>query len=106
MSNPIVIHRGRECRITVNLGINVSADTLTSQIRTEPNSTSTLIATFTVGKVGGGTTGELVLSLTSAITGAITQYEGFMDIKRIVSTVAVPVFDRPLEVVFRDVVTA
>lgn len=101
----IIVYKGRTNVVTVNLGINVSADTLTSQIRAEPTPTSTLIATWTVAKVGGGTTGQLTLTLDDAITAAITAKVGYMDIKRVVGTEPVAVFDEPLKVVFRNNIT-
>ncbi len=105
MSSAIVIHKGRTASIPVSLGIDVSADTLTSEIRTEPRTDSPLIATFTVTKVSGGTTGEIVLGLDDLITAQITVAGGFMDLKRVSAGEALAVFSEPLEVVFRGTVT-
>lgn len=106
MSNAIIVYKGRTTVVSVNLGFDVSADTLTSQIRAKPDSTSTLIATWTVAKIGGGTTGEITLTLDDAITTAITAKTGYMDIKRVVGSEPVPLFDKPLEVIIQGSVTA
>jgi hypothetical protein len=105
MSNQVVVHKGRTNKVLVDLGVNVSADTITSQIRSEPRSDSTLIATWVVAKVDGGVNGELTLTLDDSATSNITVLTGYMDIKRIVSGEPIPVFDKPLEVVFRGTVT-
>lgn len=103
--NEIVVYKGRTNVISVSLGINVSADTITSEIRAKPDSTSALIATWTVAKVGGGTTGDLTLTLDNSVTSGITAKTGYMDLKRVVGTEPVAVFDTPLKVVFREFVT-
>lgn len=48
MSNQVVVHKGRTNVVRVDLGIDVSADTITSEIRSEPDVEGTLIATWTV----------------------------------------------------------
>lgn len=106
MASKVIVHKGRTVVVTVSLGINVSADTFTSQIRAEPDAASTLIATWTVAKIGGGTTGELTLTLDNTLTAAITADSGYMDLKRVVGTEPIQVFDKPLEVEFRGTVTA
>lgn len=105
MSDQLVIHKARQCIITVNLGIDVSGDTITSQVRAGNNSDSPLIAQFDVAFVTDGTDGELTLTLEDSITEAIEADNGYMDIKRVTGGEAVPVFERPLEVVFRGSVT-
>lgn len=106
MANEIIIHLGRTNKIPVSLGFNVSADTFTSEIRAEPSRTSPLIATFTVTKPGGGTDGELLLTLDDSATVGIDVRMGYMDLKRMNGTEPVAVFDQPIEVIFRDTVTA
>jgi hypothetical protein len=105
MANEIIVHKGRSNLITVDLGFDVAGDTLTSEIRAEESSDSDLIATWTRTKGDGGVNGILRLSLDDSVTAAITYKSGFMDIKRVTGTEPVPVFDRPLEVVFRETVT-
>ena len=105
MSNSVIVHKGRTNVITVKLGIDVSADTLTSQIRAQPSVDSALIATWQVAKVGDGSTGELRLTLDDALTAQIQANSGYMDIKRVTGSEPVPLFDEPLEVVFRGTVT-
>jgi hypothetical protein len=105
MSNKIIVHKGRTNTLTVDLGINVSADTITSEIRSEPDSSSPLIATWTVTFATTGVDGKLILKMDDVITGQIKANSGYMDLKRITGSEPVPVFDRPLEVSFRGTVT-
>jgi len=105
MSSQIIIHKGRSNVETVSLGIDVSADMITSQIRSEPNQESPLIATWAVTFKTDGTDGELILTLSDVITSQITATSGYMDLKRVTGSHPVPVFDQPLEVVFRGTVT-
>lgn len=106
MSNEVIVHKSRTNTLRVNLGINVAADILTSEIRSEPDPDSTLIAEWDVAFVTDGTDGRLVLSLDDSVTSLITYTTGYMDIKRVSAGEPIPVFDRPLEVIFREVVTA
>lgn len=99
----VVVYKGRTTIITASLGINVSGDTITSEIRTE---SGTLIAAWGVTFDSDGTDGELVLRLDNAVTAAITQSTGLMDMKRVSGGEPYPVFDKPIEVEFREVVTA
>ena len=106
MSNAVIVHIGRTNTLTVDLGVDVSADTITSEIRSEPRADAPLIATWSVVKTNGGADGELTLTLDDVITAQITAASGWMDIKRVTGGEPVPVFDKPLEVVFRGTVTA
>lgn len=104
MASKVIVHKGRTNTLRVNLGVNVTGDTLTSEIRAEPDAASLLIATWTV-TVTDAVNGILTLTLDDVITAQITATSGYMDIKRITATQPVPVFDRPLEVSFRGTVT-
>lgn len=103
MSNTIVVYKARTNVITVSLGIDVSSDTITSEIRTQ---SGVLIATWGVAFDGDGTDGELILTLDNSITSAITYTNGLMDLKRMSVGEPLQVFDRPLEVEFRETITA
>lgn len=105
MSSEVVVHKGRTNVVRVHMGIDVSSDTITSEIRTEPDQESPLIATWTVTFETDGTDGKLVLILDDLITGEVTVDGGYMDLKRMSGGEPVPVFDRPLEVSFRGTVT-
>lgn len=105
-SSKVIVHKGRTNVLTISLGIDVSGDTITSEIRSEPNSDSPLIATWDVEFKTDGTDGELVLTLDNLITSQIAPNSGYMDLKRISGSEPMPVFDRPLEVGFRGTVTA
>jgi len=102
MSDVIVVYKNRTNKLTVSLGIDVSGDTLTSEIRTQSGD---LIATWTVDFDSDGTDGELVLTLDDADTDAIEYTTGLMDIKRVSGGEPYSVFDNPVEVEFRDTVT-
>lgn len=105
MADPtkLIVYKGRTNTIPVSLGIDVSADTITSEIRTPSN---VLIATWTVSFAGDGSDGELIFSLDNSVTSAITHTTGLMDIKRVSAGEPLPVFERALEVEFRDPITA
>lgn len=102
MSNIIIVHKGRTNVLPVSLGIDVSGDTLTSEIRTQGGD---LIATWGLVFDGDGSDGELILTLDDSITSEISHPSGLMDIKRVVNGEPVPVFDMPLEVEFRETIT-
>lgn len=102
MSNTIVVYKGRTNVITVSLGIDVSLDTITSQIRTQ---SGVLIATWGVVFDSDGTDGELVLTLDNSVTTGIAYPSGLMDLKRLSGGEPISVIDKSIEVEFRDVVT-
>jgi len=108
MSNQVVVHKHRANTIQVDLGFDVSNDIITSEIRTEPSVEAPLIATWDVQFLTDGVDGKLVLSMGLADTDEIALNSGYMDLKRLIDGVGdpVPVFDQPLEVVFRGTVTA
>ena len=105
MSNPVIIHKGRTMTLQIGLGENISADTFTSQIRTEPDVNATLLLEWDVSFTTDGTDGELTLVADNLDTGQVTVDTGYMDLKRMAGTEPLPVFDRPLEVSFIGVVT-
>lgn len=105
MSNQVIVHKGRTNTVTVSMGVSVLGDTITSEIRTEPDVEAPLIATWIVTFVTDGSDGELILKLDDTVTAGIVVDTGYMDLKRISNGEPIPVFDRPLEVVFRGTVT-
>lgn len=106
MSNEVVVYKGRTNVLTVSLGIDVSLDEITSEIRSEPDVSGPLLAEWDVTFATDGTDGELILTLDDLVTGQITVNSGYMDLKRVSGAEPIPVFDRPLDVVFRGSVTA
>lgn len=105
MSNDtLVVYKNRTNIITVSLGIDVSGDTITSEIRTP---TGVLIATWDVVFDSDGTDGELILTLdNSDVESADIGYSsGLMDLKRVSGGEPYVIFDKSLEVEFREVVT-
>lgn len=102
MSDKIIVYKDRTNIITVSLGIDVSGDTITSEIRT---ASGELIATWTVVFDGDGTDGELVLTIDNTLAATIEYATGLMDIKRVSGGEPLPVFEKALEVEFRESVT-
>lgn len=105
MSNKVIVHKNRTNVLPVNLGFDITGDTLTSEIRVEPDHNSTLIATWTV-VVDDAVNGLITLTLDNALTDDIDVDSGYMDIKRVSGGEPISVFDRPLEVSFQGTVTA
>jgi hypothetical protein len=101
----IVVHKGRTVVIPVSLGMDVSLDTFTSQIRVDKKHDSDLIATWDVSFLTDGTDGELLLTLDDSVTQTIEKTIGYMDIKRVSAGQPINLFDEPVEVAFRDTVT-
>lgn len=102
MSDELIVYKARTNIITVSLGIDVSADLLTSEIRTQSGE---LIAQWEVTFDNDGKDGELILRLDDSATSGIQYDKGIMDIKRVTGGEPVPVFESPIEVVFRESVT-
>lgn len=101
----IIVHKNRTNVVTVDLGVDVSQATFSSQIRVGKSNTSDLIATWTVAFETNGTDGKLVLTLDNSQLTNITRSSGYMDLKKTELGEPYSVFDEPLEVVFRDTVT-
>lgn len=97
----LIVYVGRTMIIPVKLGMDVSNNVITSDIRTEDG---TLIASWNVAFVNE-ISGELLFTMDNSVTSAITRIKGLMDIKRVVGGEPLPVFKQPLEVKFEKVVT-
>lgn len=98
----LVVYKNRTNIVPVSMGIDVSGDTITSEIRTV---SGTLIATWSVAFASDGTDGELVFTLDNSAVSSITHQTGVMDIKRVSGGEPLPVFERPIEVEFRNAIT-
>ncbi len=105
MSNHLIVHKHRTNVVSVDLGMDVSQDTITGEIRTKPDVDSVKICEWLVNFVTDGTDGLLTLTLDESITVQITQELGYMDLKRVSGGEPLAIFDKPLEVVFQGVVT-
>jgi len=105
MSNAVVVYIGRTNTLPVSMGMDVSNDTITSEIRAMKDPESTLIATWAVAHATDGVDGELILTLDDTDVADITNQRGYMDLKRITGGEPVPVFQEPLDVIFRKYVT-
>lgn len=102
---PVKVYRGRTTKIGVALGIDVSADTITSQIRKEKNSDSILLAEWEVDFLSTGADGRLVLTIDDTNSNLTTHTTGFMDFKRMSGGEPIKIVDEPIPVVFVGGVT-
>lgn len=105
MSNTVIVHKGRTMSLPVELGYDITGETFTSEIRTQPDQDAVLIATWTVSVVNA-TTGSLLLEMDDLVTGQVAEDRGYMDVRRLSGGEPLAVWDRPLEVEFRGTVTA
>lgn len=101
----IIVHKGRTVILPVSLGYDVSADTITSEIRVDKDRESDLIASWTVTFLTDGIDGELILTLDDSVTSEIENSTGYMDLKRVTAGEPLNVFDDPLEVLFKETIT-
>lgn len=104
--NQIFVYKGRTSKISVGLGYDVSTDTLESEIRVDKDRESELIATWSITFLTDGIDGELIFTLDDSVTDDVDKSQGFMDLKRITGGEPVNVWDEPIEVLFREPVTA
>lgn len=101
----VTVYKGRTTLLRVSLGYDVSNDTITSEIRVDPNRESELIASWNVSFETDGADGELILTIDDSVSDLIDRNDGYMDLKRVTGGQPVPVFDIPLQVLFKDTVT-
>lgn len=106
MANEVVVYKNRHNIVKVHLGYDVSADTITSEIRSEPNQEAPLLATWDVTFETDGTDGKLLLTLDATASGQVEANVGYMDLKKETGGNDFAVFEKPLEVAFRGTVTA
>lgn len=106
MANEVIVYKGRDNVVRVHLGIDVSADTFTSEIRSEPSQEAPLIATWDVAFETDGNDGKLLLTMDALTSGQIQANIGYMDLKRVSGGLDLAVFEKALEVAFRGTVTA
>jgi hypothetical protein len=104
MDNKIVVHKARTNAVQVNIGVDITGDTITSQVRTQPDLASPLIMTWVV-EVVVAAVGELVLRVDNTVTAEITANSGYMDLKRMSDGEPIAVFKDPIEVEFQGSVT-
>jgi len=104
MANPVVVYKGRTNVVLLNLGIDVSSDVITSEIRVGKSIDTDLIVTWDVEFVTDGTDGECRLTLDDSVS-SVEEDSGFMDVKRVSGGEPYQVFSAPLKVLFKEVVT-
>jgi hypothetical protein len=98
----LTVYKNRTNVIQVHLGFNVSADTITSEIRDKAKE---LLATWVVSFLTDGTDGKLVLTLDNANLANLTAKTGLMDFKRMSNGEPLPLIDEPIDVTFKDTIT-
>lgn len=101
----LVVYKDRTNVIPVSVGVDLSSDTFSSEIRAGKTNDSELLATWTVEFETDGEDGELILTLDNSLLDDITKTVGYMDIKRITGGEPVPLFDDLIEVVFQNTIT-
>ena len=102
----IILYKNRTNRFKVNLGIDVSTDTFTCQVREKALVTAPLIATATsVTFETTGVDGVLYGLFDDSTLNAVTAKSGYLDLKRMSGGEPLPVF-APVKVKFQEVVTA
>lgn len=106
MRGKVNVWKDRKNILRIYLGMDVSGDIITSEIRTQANVSATLLAAWDVDFETDGTDGALVLTLESADVGDISVNIGYMDLKRVSGGDPFPIFEDPLEVVFKNSVTS
>lgn len=102
---PIKIDRGRTEVKEFRFGYSLAGDSFKSEIRQGTRVDSKLIATWDIEFATDGSDGVLLLSLDDSITKDIPAGSGYMDIKRVTDGEPVSMFEHPLTVVIRNVVT-
>jgi hypothetical protein len=106
--NTVTVYKNRTTIIGVELGYDVSGDTITSEIREEKDSTSTLFASWDVSFTTDGEDGSLIFTIDNSDLPETFPEDGtaFMDIKRTSAGEPLPVHKKPIRVKFVEVVTA
>lgn len=102
MSDAVLVYKDRTTRITANLGLDVSSDTITSEIRSKSGE---FLVEWTIEFDSDGTDGELIMTIDNALTTDLVAEEGLMDFKRMSAGEPLPVIARALEVQFVKSVT-
>lgn len=103
MAKQLVVQKGRFNSKNLNLNMDVTGDTIISEIREQADQGSDLIATWTVVTVDASL-GTFTLQLDDS-DGLITQARGFMDVLRMSGGQPLSLLDEPLAVEFRGTVT-
>lgn len=106
MTKPLIIHKNRTNIVQLSLGMDVSSDTFTSDIKAVVSPTATPLVSFTIAFATDGTDGELVLRIDDSALANVTAKFGYMDLKRLSNGEPLSVFLEPLKVEFQGVVTA
>lgn len=104
MANSLIIHRGLTNTFPLVLGYDTTGDTIASQVRTGPDRSYPLLLNFVVTTVDASN-GEYTLTIDDTFTSQVVVDSGYMDILRITGGEPVPVFEEPLQVIFKGTIT-
>lgn len=105
IQSQIIVYKNRTNVIQVSLGIDVSGDTFTSEIREKVSQNSPLIASWDVSFLTDGTDGMLVLTIDDTDLSNIEPTVGYMDVIRISSGEPLPAFKGKIRVILEETVT-
>ena len=99
------VYKDRTNIVPVNFGYDISSDTFESEIREGKDSSTTLIATWSIAFLTDGTDGKLIFTIDDSELLNVAQKKGYMDIKRITDGEPYPVMSDPITVIFKNQVT-
>lgn len=104
----VVIFRNRTTIVQVNLGFDVSADELISEVRKGKTTEDELIVAWDISFLTDGHDGKCLFKIDDSVVADVPedQVDGWMDVKRISGGEPLPVLAKPIKAIFRDVVTA
>lgn len=106
--SPIRVARKRKTVVRLTLGMDVSADEFSSEIRVDKDPEAELLATWDCSFEDDGTDGVVLLELDDTDGSVLDEVEytnGWMDVKRVSAGAAFDVFSDPLPVVIEKSVT-
>lgn len=105
MLDRITVHKHRATVISFGFGIDLSQDTLTSQIRDSKNSTGNDLGFWDIQPLTDGTDGRYVFTFSPEKATLVTVDKGYMDVKRVSGGQPLTLMNRILTVEFKDVIT-
>lgn len=100
MAKQLTVIKGRTNQVRVLTGLDLTNETISSEIRSQKSPSSTLIATWQVAFETDGADGVVILTLDDSVSKEIQHKTGYMDLKRVSAGEPLSVFKEPLLVVF------
>lgn len=102
MTAKLEVYTKRTNIVQVSAGMDVSGDTITSEIRALDG---TFIAAWQIDFDNDGSDGELIFTLDDSVLSTVAYQTGLMDIKRVSNGEPYPMHDGKIEVEFQESVT-